>query len=75
MSPFIVACPGLKYFSTAYHKRHNFWEKKVTEHQSVFWFYLQILSETFLIIRRNRWDLIKNVYRSPCKVPVIIVRF
>jgi len=34
-----------------------------------------ILSETFLILRRTERDIIKNVYRSSYKVPVIVVRF
>jgi len=41
----------------------------------VFWFSLQHLSETFLILRTNDRDMIKNVQRPPCKVPVILVRF
>jgi len=40
----------------------------------VFWFSLQHLSETFVIVRRNERDIIKNVYRSSCKVPVIVVQ-
>jgi len=32
-------------------------------------------SETFLILRRNEGDVIKNVHRSTCKVRVILVRF
>ena len=34
---------------------------------------LQLLSETFLILRRTERDIIKNVYRSACTVPVIVV--
>jgi hypothetical protein len=49
-------------------------KKKVLNTKCVFWFSLQFLSETFLIIRRNEWDMIKKVYRSSCKVPVIRVR-
>jgi len=49
----------------------------------VFWFPLQfyvwisstILSETYLILRRIERDMIKYVYRSLCKLPVILVRF
>ena len=43
--------------------------------QNVFRFSLQILSQTFLILRRTERDMIKTVYRSACKVPVTVVRF
>ena len=36
---------------------------------------VQILSETFLILRRTERDMITNVYRAACKVTVIVVRF
>ena len=40
-----------------------------------FLFPLQLFSETFLILRRTERDVIKVVYRSLCKLPVILVRF
>ena len=41
----------------------------------VFSFYLQRLSETFLIIRIIQRDTVINVKTSSCGVPVILVRF
>jgi len=41
----------------------------------VFRFSLQLLSETFLILRRNEYDITINVHRSSRKVTGILVRF
>ena len=51
-----------------------FGRKKLLNIKRVFWFSLQLLSETFLIQRRFQRDAI-NVHKSSCKVPVIVVRF
>ena len=56
-----VACVALQYFSTLCHKRHDFRKKKSYWTQNVFWFSLQHLSETFLILRRNEQDMIKKI--------------
>jgi hypothetical protein len=45
-----VDCPALQYFSILTHKRHDFRKKKVIKY--VFWFPLQLLSETFTIFRK-----------------------
>jgi hypothetical protein len=37
----------------------------------VFWVSVQLLSETFLILRRTQRDII-NVHRSSCKVPLLL---
>jgi hypothetical protein len=69
-----VPCPTLPYFPTLSHKRHDFLGK-VTEHKMCVLILCANLPETFLIIRRTERDMIKNVYRSACKVPVIVGRF
>jgi len=52
-----------------------FSENKLFNAKYVFWFSLQLLSETFLILRINQWDINTHVHGSSCKVPVILVRF
>ena len=69
-----VACPAAPYFSTLFHKRHDF-RKNVTEHKMCFDFLYNFFSETYLILRRIEQDIIINVRRSSCKVLIILVRF
>ena len=71
---FYVACLALPYFPTLSHKRHDL-QKKVFEHTTCVLILSTTLSETFLILRRIQRDIIVNVLRSSCKVPVILVRF
>ena len=49
--------------------------KKVVEHKMCVGISLQLLSETFLILRMIQGDSITNVRISSCQVPVILVRF
>jgi len=59
-----VKCPALQYFYTLYHKRHDFRKTESLNIKCVFWLLLQILSETFLILRSNERDVITNGYWS-----------
>ena len=49
--------------------------RNVLNIKCMFWFPLQLLSETFLILRRIKRDIIIYVHRSSCQVTVILVRF
>ena len=72
----IVIC-GLPRSTLFFHltSRKARFSKNVTEHKNVFSFSLHLLSVTFLILRGNERYMIKNVYRSSCKVPFTVVRF
>jgi hypothetical protein len=69
-----VACPAVPYFSTLSHKGYDF-QVKVFEHRMCVLIFSTVLCETFLNLRRVQRDVIVNVHRSSCKVPVILVRF
>jgi hypothetical protein len=69
-----VACLAVPYFYTLSHKRHDFW-KKLLNIKCVFWFSVQLLSETFLILRRIQRDIIINIHRSLRKVPLLLSDF
>ena len=67
----IVTCglSGSALFSTLSQKRNDF-RKKLLNIIFVL-ILLATLSETFLILRRNERDVIINVYRSACEVPLL----
>ena len=68
-----MACLALHHFSTLSHKQHSI-GGGIIERKIVFWLSVQLLSETYLILRRTERNMIKNVYCSPCKIPVILLR-
>ena len=63
---------SLLHFSTLPHKWQDLKKEEVLNRKHVFWFSLQLFSETFLILRRIKWDMIINVYWSPCKVLILL---
>jgi hypothetical protein len=69
-----VACLALHYCWTLPYKRHDF-KKKVIEHKMCFLIFATILSETLFSLRRIQRDLIVNIHKCSCKVPVIPVGF
>ena len=61
-------------FSILAHKRHGFRKKKkLLTIKRVFWFPVQLMSETFLILRIIRRHTIRNLHRSSREVPVVLV--
>jgi hypothetical protein len=55
-----VAWPALQYFSTLSHIWHDLrGGGELLNSKCVFWFFLQLLSVTFLVLRRNERDTIK----------------
>ena len=72
----VVMWPARLYniFFTLSHKPHDFRKRNLLNMRCVLWFSLQLLSETYLILRRNERDVIRNVYWASCKVPVFLVR-
>ena len=69
-----VACPAVRVFP---HYLVNSTIKKVLNTKCVFFFLfsVQLLCEIFLTLRRTERHMIKNIYRLPCKVSAILVRF
>jgi len=50
-------------------------KKNISNIKRVFRGFLQILSNTFLILRSTERDMTKYIYFLSCKVPVILVIF
>jgi len=71
-----VDCLAVPHYSTLSHKGKDLQKKKTLLNiMCVFDFLYNFFSNTFLIPRRNEGNVIINVFRSSCTVPVIVVRF
>ena len=70
-----VACLALQYFfSTLSHKRHDL-RKHAIEYKMCILIFSTNLFQIFLVPRRTERGIIKNVYRSSCTEPALLVRF
>ena len=70
-----VACPALTIFFQIFFINGTIFEKKLLNKKCVFWFSLQRLFETFLILRRNEWDMIKMCIGLHVKYPIFLSDF
>jgi len=68
-----MAYPAVWPFSTLTHKRHDFRKKVIHHKMRVLIFPTPFFPQTFLILRRSGRVMIKNVFWSSSKVPVIFV--
>jgi hypothetical protein len=72
----VMAFTTLQYFSTVSYKWHDFRKKKNSiEQKNVFFDFFTNCLEIFFILRITQRVMIKTVYLSSCKVPVILVIF
>jgi len=68
-APYYIVICGLS-GSMIFFPMAQFSDKKLLNIKYVFRFLLQLLSETFLILRIIQQDIIINVHGSSCEVPV-----
>jgi len=71
----ILMCPATFYnIFNIISQTARFFGKMLLNTRCVFWFSLQLLSGSFLVLRRIQRVMIKNVNRSACKALIILVR-
>jgi len=76
MRPTVIwGISGSAIFFLHYLINGTIFETKALTIKCVFWFSVQLLYKTFLVLKRTERDMINNIYRSSCEVPGIFVRF
>jgi len=69
-----VACPALPFFPHVLINGKNFGKQSLNT-KCVFWFFLQHLPRTRFFIIRTERGMVKHMYWSSSRVPVILVRY
>jgi len=72
---FICGLPHSTIFFHIISQTARFSETKVTENKMFVLIFSTIFSQTFLILRRRERDIIRNVYRSHVKFPLLLEHF
>jgi hypothetical protein len=73
----VICClPGSTYFFPPHYPTNDtIFRNEITELKMCTFIFSTILSEIFIILRKNERGIINNVHQSPRKVPVILDRF
>jgi hypothetical protein len=69
-----MACPAVQYSSALSHKEHDF-RKEMLNMKRVFRFSLQLLTETFFILRRIEGDMVKKYIGRHIQNPLLLSDF
>ena len=70
-----MACPAAQYYSMLSHKQHDFRGEQLLSTKCVFLFSLQLLSETYIILRQTDRDMIKMYIGLHIKYPLFSTDF
>ena len=73
---FLTSCKPVSCARRTLHRGvRKYYDKRHYSRKCMFWLSPQLLSDTFLILRRTARNVIKNVYSSSCKYPTFSLDF